>query len=92
MLSQTEFQHQTLHQINCLDATTGTDIGPADQGHNPNHVDIGVIATMTSTEAVPGHIIDIVDTIIEALHIAATVLITYAATHHTKDHPHTEVP
>ena len=40
-----------------LDATTGTDIGTADQGHNPNHIDIGVIVAMTPTEAIPGHII-----------------------------------
>ena len=47
---------------------------------------------MTPTEAVPGHIIDIVDTTIEALCIATTVLITFATTTHIKDHPHVEVP
>ena len=47
---------------------------------------------MTPTEAIPGHKIDIVDATIEALHITTTVLIAYAATHHIKDHPHTEVP
>ena len=47
---------------------------------------------MTPTEAIPGHIIDIVDATIEALHITATVLIAYAMTHHIEDHPHTEVP
>ena len=46
---------------------------------------------MTPTEAVPGHLIDIVDGTIEALHIAATVLIAYATTHHIKDHPCTQV-
>ena len=68
------------------------DIGTADQGHNPNHINIGVIDAMTLTEAIPGHIIDIVDATIEALHITATVIIAYAMTHHTKDHPYTKVP
>ena len=35
---------------------------------------------MTPTEAVPGHIIDIVDAIIEALHVTTTVLIAFAVT------------
>ena len=47
---------------------------------------------MTSTEAIPGHIIDIVNATIEALYMTATVLIAYAMTPHTKDHPHAEVP
>ena len=47
---------------------------------------------MTPTEAIPGHIIDIVDATIEALHVTATVLTIYATTPHTKDHPHAEVP
>ena len=47
---------------------------------------------MTLTETAPGHIIDVLDTTIEALHVATTVLIAYAATYHTKDHPPTEVP
>ena len=47
---------------------------------------------MTPTEANPGHIIEIVDTTIEALCTAATVLITFTATHHITDHPHVEVP
>ena len=51
-----------------------------------------VIVTTTPTEAIPGHTIDIVDATIEALPIAATVPIAYAMTHHTEDHPCTEVP
>ena len=47
---------------------------------------------MTPTEAIPGHIIEIVDATIEALHTTATVLITFTATHHIEDHPHVEVP
>ena len=47
---------------------------------------------MTPTEAIPGHIIEIVDTTMEALHTDVTVLITFAATHHIEDHPHLEVP
>ena len=47
---------------------------------------------MTPTEAVPGDIIEIMDTTIEALHTAATVLITFAITQHLEDHPHVEVP
>ena len=39
------------------------------------------------------HIIEIVDATIEAFHAAATVLITFATTHHIKDHHlHVEVP
>ena len=64
----------------------------ADEGHNPNHIDIGVIVTMTPTEAVPGHIIDIVDATIEALYVTATTLIAFTMTPHTKDHPHAKVP
>ena len=41
---------------------------------------------MTPTEAIPGHIIEIVDATIEALCATATVLITFAMT------PHIEVP
>ena len=66
-------------------------IGTADQGLNPNHIDIGVIATTTPTEAVPGHITDIMDATIEALHVTTTALITYAVTHAIEDHPCTEV-
>ena len=58
-----------------LDATTGTDIGITDQGHNLNHIDIGVIVATTPKEAIPGHIIDIMDATIEALYITTTVLI-----------------
>ena len=47
---------------------------------------------MTPTEAIPGHMIEIVDATIEALHATATVLINFATTHHIKDHPHVEVP
>ena len=47
---------------------------------------------MTPTEAIPGHIIDIVYATIEAPHIIATALSAYTMTHHIKDHPHTEVP
>ena len=47
---------------------------------------------MTPKEAIPGHIIEIVDATIEALCTATTVLIIFAATHHIKDHPHAEVP
>ena len=47
---------------------------------------------MTPKEPIPSHIIDIVDTTIESLHIAATALITYAANHHAKDHRCAEVP
>ena len=47
---------------------------------------------MTPTEAVPGHIIEIVDATIEALHATTTVFIAFAATHHIEDHPHIEVP
>ena len=47
---------------------------------------------MTPAEAYPGHIIDKVDATIEALHVTTTVLITFAATHHIKDHPHIKVP
>ena len=57
----------------------GTSTGTADQGHNLSHIDIGVIVIRTPTEAIPGHITDIVDATIEALHITATVLITFAA-------------
>ena len=58
-----------------LDTITGTDIGTADQGPNPNHIDIEVLVARTPAEAIPGHTIDIVDATIEALPIAATVLI-----------------
>ena len=47
---------------------------------------------MTPTWTIPGHIIDIVDATIEALHITATVLIMLTATPLTKDHTHAEVP
>ena len=47
---------------------------------------------MTPTEAVPGHIMEIVDTTIEALHATTTVLIAFAATNHVKDYLHVEVP
>ena len=47
---------------------------------------------MTPTEAIPGHIIDIVVTTIEALCIAATVLIAFAMTPNFEDHPQIEVP
>ena len=47
---------------------------------------------MTPTEAIPGHIREIVAATIEALCATATVLIIFAMTHHTKDHPHAEVP
>ena len=47
---------------------------------------------MTPTEAIPGHIIDIVDATIDALHVTTTVHIAFAMTPHTKDHPHTEAP
>ena len=47
---------------------------------------------MTPPEAIPGHIIDIEDITIEALHVTATVLITFAVTPHTEDHPHADVP
>ena len=46
---------------------------------------------MTPTEAILSQSIETVDTFIEALHDAVTVLITFAVTHHIKDHPHTEV-
>ena len=39
-----------------LDTITRTDTGTADQGHSPNHADIGAVVTMTPTEAIPGHI------------------------------------
>ena len=41
---------------------------------------------------IPGHIIEIVDATIEALCASATVLITFAVTHHIEDHPHVEIP
>ena len=47
---------------------------------------------MTPTEAIPGHIIEIVGATIEALHTTASGLIAFAMTCHIKDHPHTEVP
>ena len=47
---------------------------------------------MTPAEAVSGHIIEIVDATIEALHATATVLITFTMMHHIEDHPHIEVP
>ena len=75
-----------------LDAITGTDIGTADQGCNLSHVDIGVIVIMTPTETIPGHIIDIVDATIEALHVTTTVLIAFTTTPYTEYHPHAEVP
>ena len=43
---------------------------------------------MTPTEAIPGHIIEIVDAPIGALCTATTVLIAFAI----EDHPHREVP
>ena len=47
---------------------------------------------MTLKKAAPGHIVDIVDTTIEVLYVTTTALITYTTTHHTEDHPPTEVP
>ena len=75
-----------------LDAITGTSTGTADHSHNPSHADIKVIVISTPTEAILGHIIEIVDATIEALHTATTVLITFAMTHHIKDHPHVKGP
>ena len=75
-----------------LDAITGTSTGTGNQGCNPNHIAIGVLVIMIPTEAIPGHITEIVDTTREELHTAATVLIAFAMTHHTNDHPHVEAP
>ena len=47
---------------------------------------------MTPTEAIPGHIIEIVDATIEALSATAIVLIAFATRPHIKDHLHVEVP
>ena len=75
-----------------LDAITRTSTGTADQGYNLSHVHIGVTVITTPTEAIPGHITDKVDATIEALHVAATVLIAFAMTPHIEDHPQVEVP
>ena len=47
---------------------------------------------MTLTEALSGHIIEIVYATIEALCATTTVLIAFATTPHIKDHPHVELP
>ena len=50
------------------------------------------MVTTTPTDAISGHIIDIVDATIEALYVAITVLIAFVMIPHTEDHPHAEVP
>ena len=47
---------------------------------------------MTPTGAVSGHIIEIVDTTIEALCATTTIPMVFVMTHHIKDYPHIEVP
>ena len=53
---------------------------------------IAVTVIITPKEATLNCIIETVDATIEALNDATTALITFAVTHHIKDHPHTEVP
>ena len=45
-----------------LDTVTRTDTDTADAGHRPIPADIEVTVIMTPTEAIPGHIIETVDT------------------------------
>ena len=72
-----------------LDTITRTDTDTADQGHSPIPTDIKVTVVMTPTEAVPGHIIETVDTTIGVLYDAITpVFIIFTMTHYINDYPH----
>ena len=69
---------------------TGTDTNIADQDHSHTLADIEVTVAITHTEAIPDHI---TDATIGALHDTITLaLFIIAMTHHTRDHPHVEVP
>ena len=73
-----------------LDMTTGTGIDIAGQDHSHTLIDIEVTVIITHTEVIPDHI---TDAITGALHDTITpALIIIAVTHHTRDHPHKEVP
>ena len=77
--------HPDLH----LCTITKTGIRIAGQGHSPILPDTTVIAKITHTGVIPGHI---TDTTKEALHNVATpALIITTVTHHTGDHPLIEV-
>ena len=70
--------------------TTGTATDIAGQDHSHTLADINVTIIITHTEVVRDHI---TDAITGALHDTITpALIVIAMTHHTRDHPHIEVP
>ena len=72
-----------------LDTVTRTGTETEDQTHSHVPADIIVTVITTSTEAIPGHIIETVDATIGVLHDAiAPVLIITVVTHHTEDHPY----
>ena len=91
MPSQIEISYQALHQIDFVTINrTGT--YTADQGHSPILVDTAATVTVIPTEAIPGHIIETVNTIKEVPHDALTpVLIVPTMTPHIADCPHTGV-
>ena len=67
---------------------TGTNI--AGQDHSHTLADIEFTVTITHTEVIPDHITNATT---GALHNTITpALIIIVVTHHTRDHPHIEVP
>ena len=90
MPSQTKIPYQTTAPDWLLATITRTGTDTADHGHSPIPIDTAATVTMIPTEAVPGHIIEIIDIIIGVLHDALTpVLIIPAMTPHLADCLHT---